>query len=61
MAIIEAFDMQAVSIRGATDHLYINSEGVTFKENDWYLGESQPPTEPVKEAPKEPPKGKKVK
>ena len=36
LAIIEAFDMQAISIRGRAEELYVNSGNVTFIENDWF-------------------------
>jgi len=35
LAVIEAFDMQAVSIRNRATNLYINSN-ITFHENDWF-------------------------
>lgn len=34
LAIIEAFDMQAYSIRDRADLLYFNTG--TFEENDWF-------------------------
>ena len=35
LAVVEAFDMQAYSIRGAATQMYINT-GIEFLENDWF-------------------------
>ena len=35
MALIEAFDLQAVSILGRAKQLYVNRSDINFQENDW--------------------------
>ena len=35
MALIEAFDLQAVSILGRASQLYVHQAGVKYQENNW--------------------------